>query len=229
VFLRVTPLESEPPARRKAAAAAVLPAGALMRFLFIITLTSMTGTLIFNFTTNGNGELLRERMVGIITDPATLGMLLAAIYVMASFAQIVVGVLIDRVSIKWLYGGIVLAQLPLFWFAIHAQGWWLYALMLGFMTTVFGSVPFTDAMIVRYVDDRMRSRIAGTRFTVVFGASSLGVWALGPVVKASGFTMLLTLLALISIVTFCAILALPDQRRLTSHAASDAAPARGSD
>jgi predicted MFS family arabinose efflux permease len=156
-------------------------------------------------------------------------MLLAAVYVVASLAQIVVGVLIDRVSLKWLYGGIVLAQLPLFWFAAHAQGWLLYVLMIAFMTVVFGSIPFTDAVIVRYVDDRMRSRIAGMRFAVAFGASALAVWALGPLVKASGFSMLLIWMALISLITFCAILALPDQRQLEGHAAGEAAPARGGD
>ena len=52
------------------------------------------------------------------------------------------------------------------------------------MIFVFGSIPFTDAMIVRYVDDRLRSRVAGMRLTVAFGISSLAVWLLGPLVKS---------------------------------------------
>ena len=63
--------------------------------------------------------------------------------------------------------------------------------MIAFMVAVFGAIPFTDAMIVRYVDDRMRSRVSGMRLTVAFGVSSLAVWLLGPVVKAAGFGTLL--------------------------------------
>ena len=43
--------------------------------------------------------------------------------------------------------------------AAHAQGWWLFVALLGVMIVIFGAIPFTDAMIVRYVDDRMRSRV----------------------------------------------------------------------
>jgi len=54
--------------------------------------------------------------------------------------------------------------------------------VLAFMIFVFGAVPFIDAMIVRYVDDRMRSRVAGARLAVSFGVSSLAVYLLGPTV-----------------------------------------------
>ena len=54
------------------------------------------------------------------------------------------------------------------------------------MAAIFGAIPFTDALIVRYVDDAMRSRVAGMRLAVSLGASSLAVWLIGPVVKAAG-------------------------------------------
>jgi hypothetical protein len=64
-------------------------------------------------------------------------------------------------------------------------------------------------MIVRYVDDRMRSRVSGMRLAVAFGVSSLAVWLLGPLVKAAGFRSLLLLMAGIAVVTFCVVLLLP--------------------
>ena len=64
-------------------------------------------------------------------------------------------------------------------------------------------------MIVRYVDDRLRSRVAGVRLTVSFGISSLAVWLLGPVVKACGFGTLLWAMALIAGCTVLVVLALP--------------------
>ncbi len=165
--------------------------------------------MVFNFTTNGNGELLRERLAAITRDPATLGLMLAAVYAVASLAQVVVGRLIDRVPLKRLFLGIVLMQVPLFALAACAEGWALYALALAFMIVVFGAIPFTDALIVRYVDDRMRSRVAGMRLTVAFGISALAVWLLGPLVKANGFGFLLGLLAVIAAVSAVAVTQLP--------------------
>jgi predicted MFS family arabinose efflux permease len=165
--------------------------------------------MIFNFTTNGNGAFLTERLTGIIEDPATLGVLLAVVYTIASFAQLVVGKLIDRFPLKWIYLPIVAAQVPLFFIASQMSGWPLYALMLAFMIFVFGAIPFVDAMIVQYVDDRMRSRVAGIRLAISFGVASTAVYLLGPVVKGSGFTTLLLLMAGISALTTFFVAFLP--------------------
>jgi MFS family permease len=208
LFAHVTPRETEPPAHRKQTHVD-LPPKLFARVFLIITMASITASLLFNFTTNGNGELLRERFDGIVSDPARLGLLLAGVYVVASFAQVIVGALIDRVPLKYLYAGIVAVQPPLFWLAASAQGWALYVLMIGFMIAVFGAIPFTDAMIVRYVDDRMRSRVSGMRLTVSFGVSSVAVWLLGPVVKVAGFQSLLLAMAVIAVITFATVMLLP--------------------
>jgi MFS family permease len=211
LFARVTPEETEPPARRPQTHVE-LPPQLFARVFLVTTMASITASLLFNFTTNGNGELLRERFAGIVSDPARLGLLLAGVYVVASFAQVFVGMLIDRVPLKYLYAGIVAVQPPLFWLAASAQGWMLYVLIIGFMVAVFGAIPFTDAMIVRYVDDRMRSRVSGMRLTVSFGVSSVAVWLLGPVVKATGFQSLLLAMAVIAVVTLVVVLLLPSTR-----------------
>src|SRR5204862_8273008 len=137
------------------------------------------------------GEPLR----GLLDDPATLGVLLAGVYTIASLAQLVVGKLIDRYPLKWVYLPIAAMQAPLFLLAAGAGGWALYAFVLLFMVFVFGALPFVDAMIVQYVDDRMRSRVAGMRLAVSFGVSSLAVYLLGPTGKAAGFSPLLTVMA----------------------------------
>jgi hypothetical protein len=80
------------------------------------------------------------------------------------------------------------------------------------MILVFGSIPFTDAMIVRYVDDRLRSRVAGMRLTVAFGISSLAVWLLGPLVKEVGFTKALWIMAGVAAVKAAIVVLLPDER-----------------
>lgn len=212
LFARYAPAEIEPPAKRSQKAAVSLPPGMLARAFFVMTAAAVTGSLLFNFTTNGNGQLLAERLQGTVDDPSTLGVLLAVVYTVASFAQLVVGRLIDRMSLKGLYLSIVLAQAPVLALAAYAQGWVLYGLLVLSMIMVFGAIPFTDAMIVRYVDDRMRSRVAGMRLAVSLGISSIAVWLLGPVVKSGGFTTLLLSMAVISLGTAAVVLFLPSER-----------------
>ena len=113
-------------------------------------------------------------------------------------AFVMFGRLIDRYPLKWIYLPIAGSQVVLFALASQATGWPLYAAMLAFMVFVFGAIPFIDAMIVRYVDDRLRSRVSGMRLAVSFGVSSLAVYLLGPTVKSAGFTTLLVVMALIS-------------------------------
>jgi MFS family permease len=208
LFLAVAPREEMPPARRPKKSVD-LPPAQMARIVLVMTLAAVSSSLIFNFTTNGNGQLLAERLRGLVDDPATLGVLLAVVYTIASLAQLVVGKLIDRYPLKWVYLPIVAMQVPLFLVASGAGGWALYAAVVAFMIFVFGAIPFVDAMIVQYVDDRMRSRVAGIRLAVSFGVSSLAVYVLGPTVKAAGFDTLLTVMAVISASTTFFVALLP--------------------
>lgn len=207
-FARIAPREARPPAQGERSGKAHDPR-TVARVLLVMTVAAISSSLLFNFTTNGNGQLLAERLAGIVEDPALLGLLLAAVYVIASFAQVAVGLLIDRYPLKYLYVAIVALQVPFFAAAAGASGWTLFALQILFMVAVFGAIPFTDAMIVRYVDDRVRSRVSGIRLAVSFGVSSAAVWALGPVVKAAGFDALLIAMAGIACVTLAAVALLP--------------------
>jgi MFS family permease len=216
LFALLVPREEMAPARRPRKSVD-LPPAVMARVIMVMTLAAISSSLIFNFTTNGNGQLLAERLRGLVDDPATLGVLLAAVYTIASFAQLVVGKLIDRYPLKWVYLPMVAAQVPLFLVAAGTGGWGLYVAMLAFMIFVFGSIPFVDAMIVQYVDDRMRSRVAGIRLAVSFGVSSLAVYLLGPTVKAAGFGTLLTVMAMISGFTTLFVAFLPG--RMTAPAA----------
>jgi len=90
------------------------------------------------------------------------------------------------------------------------------------MVVVFGAIPFTDAMIVRYIDDRMRSRVASMQLAIGFGVSSLVTAAIGPSVNAASFPALLAPLAGIASITIVAIAFLPIKRRMAMAALESA-------
>ena len=203
------PPESESPAQRTRKASVQLAPRELVRVLAVMTVASASGGLVFNLTTNGNGQMLGERLAAYASDPSTLGLLLGAVYAVASVAQVIVGRLIDRFALKPLWLAIVLAQVPMLALAAYAPGWWAWLALLGAMVFIFGAIPFTDATIVRFVDDRMRSRVAGLRLAISLGISSAAVWALGPAVKAAGFSTLFAVMAGVALFNAAVLLLLP--------------------
>jgi predicted MFS family arabinose efflux permease len=120
-----------------------------------------------------------------------------------------IGHLIDRVSLKRLYLSVVAVQALVLAGSLAVSGWAFYLLQFLFMAAIFGAIPFTDAMIVRYVDDSMRSRVSGMRLAVALGASSLAVWLIGPLVRAAGFTALLAVMVGVSLLTLLVVSQLP--------------------
>ncbi len=212
-FMKFAPAEGGAPAKGGARSIELQPATRNRVFL-VMTMLAITTSILFNFTTNGNGELLKARLPILAAQPALLGALLAGVYALASVSQVAVGRLIDRFPIRKVMLGVVACQAPIFLLAAYSEGWALYAAMIAFMVLVFGSIPFTDAIIARYVDDSIRSRVSGFRLAVSFGVSSLAVWALGPAVKAAGFGAALLTLALVALASLVITWQLPDEQSM---------------
>ena len=181
----------------------------MAKILFIMTIAATSGSMLFNFSTSSNFELLTSKVHQIMEDPARIGILLALVYALSSLTQLVVGNLLDKIALKPLYLGVVAIQLVSLTAAANLDGWVFYVSQIVFMAAIFGAIPFTDAMVVRFVDDAMRSRVAGMRLTVSLGASSLAVWLIGPIVKQAGFTALLWVMVATSMVTFIVVNTLP--------------------
>ena len=213
LFAWQAPAESATPARSRSASV-TMPKSLVLRTFLVMVITATTTSLLFNFTTNGNAQLLADRLQGLVSDPSTLGMLLAGVYAIGSLAQLVVGRLLDRVAVKPLFVGILILQCLAFAVASQTSGWQWYLAAIGYMVMVFAAIPFSDAMVVRYIDDSMRSRVSGTRIAISFGISSMAVYLLGPLVKAAGFDTLMTLMACIAATGVLAVLWLPGQESI---------------
>lgn len=211
LFAWLAPRESAAPAKKKGKAGDH-EGISVAKLLLIMTMAATSGSLLFNFSTSSNFELLTDRLARISDDPAQIGALLAGVYAIASLTQLVVGNLLDKCSLKTLYLSVIAAQGAFLAIASALDGWAFYAVQILFMAMIFGAIPFTDAMIVRFVDDAMRSRVSGMRLTVALAASSLAVWLIGPVVKEAGFTTLLWVMAATSLVTFGVVSQLPKTR-----------------
>ena len=217
-FAKYVPKEEISPAKRKAKILD-MPPNMMARVFFIMTCAAVTGSIVFNFTTNSNGEMLKAKIEALAATPWLLSAVLFGVFTIASLAQLIVGHLIDRHPLKTVYMPILLAQIPLFLLAAYSEGWMLVFVTTLFMIFVFGAIPFTDAMIVRYVDDRLRSRVTGMRLAIGFGVSSLVVAGIGPSVKAAGFPAMLTALAVVATLSLLAISFLPNEKDVIASTA----------
>jgi len=213
LFMKIAPAEQGAPGKQTVRQIELAPATRNRVFL-VMTMLAITTSILFNFTTNGNGELLKARLPILVQQPALLGMLLAVVYALSSVSQLAVGRLIDRFPIRNVMLGIIACQGPVFLLAAYSHGWTLYVAMVIFMVLVFGSIPFTDAIIARFVDDSIRSRVSGMRLAVSFGVSSMAVWALGPAVKAAGFGFALLALGAVAVGSLLITWQLPDEQSL---------------
>jgi MFS family permease len=217
LFARTAPREMTAPAKKKTSVVQ-LPKHLAWRTFVVMVATSTTSSLLFNITTNGNTQLLAERLDGLVNDPTRLGMLLALIYAVASLAQLVVGRLLDWLPVKPLFFSVLFLQIVSFALASQTAGWVWYVAAIGYMVMVFAAIPFSDTMVVRYIDDAMRSRVSGTRIAISFGISSLAVYSLGPFVKASGFTQLMVAASCVAAVGALIVLFLPNEAQMKSTA-----------
>ena len=219
LFMKFAPAEGGAPAKRTVRQIE-LPPATRNRVFLVMTMLAITSSILFNFTTNGNGELLKAHLPILMEQPALLGMLLAIVYALSSLSQLAVGRMIDHFPIRNLMLGIIGCQGPVFLLAAFSQGWMLYAAMILFMVLIFGAIPFTDAIIARYVDDSIRSRVTGMRLAVSLGVSSMAVWALGPAVKAAGFGFALLALGVIALCSLAITWQLPDERTIRKASAA---------
>jgi MFS family permease len=217
LFAMAAPHETVAPSKKKTTVVQ-LPKHLAWRTFVVMVATSTTTSLLFNITTNGNAQLLAERLDGLVSDPSRLGVLLALIYAVASLAQLVVGRLLDWLPVKPLFFSILFLQIVSFALASQSSGWVWYLAAIAYMVMVFGAIPFSDTMVVRYIDDAMRSRVSGTRIAISFGISSLAVYMLGPFVKAAGFTQLMMVASGVAALGAFIVLFLPNERQMNQSA-----------
>ena len=98
-------------------------------------------------------------------------------------------------------------------FRSNTQGWWFYVFLIGTTIFMFGAVPFTDTMIVRYIEDGMRSRVTGMRLAMSLSVSSFALWVMGPLVKSWGFNSMLWILAGFAAMATLAVMGLPKESK----------------
>ena len=181
--------------------------------LICLGIVTLSGGFIFGSLTFLIPRLFEVNMLQISNDVAITGLLAGFVYAVASFSQIGTGWLVDKIPPKFVLSAMGLGQLIFIYFASISFDYDLLFIMLVAMLFVFGQVPITDAILVKYVNDSWRGRVLSIKFMINLcaGASVLPVTSF-LLQNGYDFSFILESLALISIAIIISGLLLPNKQ-----------------
>ena len=180
--------------------------------LFCLSIVTLSGGFIFGSLTFLIPRLFEVNMLEISSDVAITGLLAGLVYAIASFSQIGTGWLVDKIPPKFVLSAMGLGQLIFIYIASHSSDYGLLFIMLAAMLFVFGQVPITDVILVKYVIDSWRGRVLSIKFMVNLsaGASVLPITSL-LLKNGYDFSFVLQCLAFMSICVIISGLLLPNK------------------
>lgn len=204
----------------------------MIRVSAIVFLTTAVSSVIFQATTFALPKIFDERLQGTAIKAASLleslgmpgrielasiiGALAFIVFVIASFAQLIVGSLLDRIGPRRVFMGAAAVQVVFFGLMAGLQEGWALVVAVGFMLGAFGQIPITDYMIGKIASGPARARVYGVRYVVGFSALAAALPLIALVYENWGFDTLFRILAGASLLIFVAVTCLP--RRLPTPA-----------
>ena len=184
----------------------------LVRVFAILTVSTICGGIIFNATTVSMPKVFDERLTALTQTTLGIGVLVSLVYAFAAMAQLIVGHLIDRHSIRSVFVPVVAIQAPLLFLAGSMQNYAMLAVSFIMMFFVFGQIPINDAMVAAYTDEKWRSRAFAVRYVVSFGASACSVPLVAYIYRQTGdFKYLFFTLAAMACAMLLAAVCMPPQ------------------
>ncbi len=188
----------------------------LIRVFSIVLVSTALGGLIFQATTFSLPKIFEERLDELADTTTLLGWYTFLVVTVAAFAQLVVGYLVDRYSVRAVFAGVAALQVAFFLAMQDLAGWGAVAIATGFMLGVFGQIPINDVLIGRLAASAWRSRAFAGRYIVTFSVAATAVPLIAQVHAHWDFAVLFLLLAAAASLILLAALMLPSTRRFAA-------------
>ena len=219
-------ISREPPAVAKSAQAAKSTSSAasvdkqtLVRVFAIIFFTTAIGGLIFQSTTFALPRIFAERLSEFADSATQVGWYAFLVFSLAALAQLLIGYLVDRHSLRLVFATVALSQAVFFYLMTHLEGIAALILAIAFMFVVFGQIPINDVLVGRMARSEWRSRAYALRYVVTFSVMASAVPLIGWLHANGGFSRLFSVLAVAAALIFCATLLLPASSRMPGQQA----------
>ncbi len=188
---------------------AVLDKRVLVTIFVIIVLTTTLGSFIFQSMTFALPKILEERLSGVYDSATAIGVATFAVFAIASMAQIVIGHLVDRHSIRTVFAFVVGLQVPAYMLAVGLSGLPVLVGAVAFMLLIFGQIPINDALLSRITTPAYRSRVYGIKFVLSFSVAAAAIPLVALLHRTTGFDGMFMAMTGVAAVIFLCVLALP--------------------
>ncbi len=185
------------------------PKHVLLRVFAIIFFTTAVGGLIFQSTTFALPKIFAERLSDFAGTATQVGWYAFLVFSLAAMAQLVVGYLVDRHSIRMVFATVAMLQVIFFVIMTQLSGVAALVVSVAFMFAVFGQIPINDVLVGRMARSEWRSRAYAIRYVVTFSVMASAVPLIGWVHGNWGFELLFQILAFAAATIFAATLLLP--------------------
>lgn len=190
----------------------------MARIFAILLIATACGGIIFNSTTVSMPKVFDERLRALTETSFGIGALVAGVYALAAFAQVLMGHLIDRSELRRLMIGVALVQVPLMFLAANLEGWAMLGVAVLMMLAVFGQIPLNDAIVGKYCADEYRARVLSVRYVISLGVAALAVPMIAALhATAGGFGNVFMVLGVLAAGMLCASLFFPSRGELVAQ------------
>lgn len=199
-------------------AGAVLDKRVLVTIFIIIALTTTLGSLIFQSMTFALPKILEERLNGVFDSATAIGFSAFGVFAIASMAQVLIGHLVDRYSIRTVFAFVAGLQIPAYMLAVGLSGLPVLVGAVAFMLLIFGQIPINDALLSRITTTQYRSRIYAIKFVLSFSVAAAAIPLVALLHETTGFDgMFIAMTAVAAVILLC-VLALPRISVMTAPA-----------
>ena len=181
----------------------------IIRVSAVVFFTTAVSSIIFQGTTFALPKIFEERLSGLASSASMIGFLALVVFATASFAQIVVGQMLDRIGPKKVFLNVSAIQIIFFSLFIGKQDFFALFTALFFMLGAFGQIPINDFMIGKMAKSEFRASIFGVRYVISFAVWAIVVPLISFVHLNYGFDYLFYILAGCAVSIFIAAATLP--------------------
>jgi MFS family permease len=226
-IVRMRKAEAAAPAAKKQAVAEgpKVARRDLVRLFSIIFFSTAVGGLVFQSTTFSLPKVFEERLGDIAGSASLIGWYAFLVFAVAAFAQLAVGYLVDRHSVRTVFAFVAGLQAVFFAAMYQLTGVAALVVSVAFMLVVFGQIPINDVLVGRVTKSEWRSRVFALRYIVTFSVSASAVPLIAWIHVRGGFSTLFLVLAVAATAIFAAVLMLPSRHHAIAGAAAKTAPA----
>lgn len=177
----------------------------------LLTVTMFLAGMIFYSTQTALPKLFELRHHGLAgAGTLGIGLLVAAVYTVAGFTQLLGGELADRYPLKYVYVGAILLEIPLLALAATLGGVPLLIVAILMVSANAGALPAENMLLAQYAPPHRHGLAFGAKFVLAFGAGPLAVQLVSTVQGRTGeFYWLFITLAGFACVACIAAMLLP--------------------